>query len=214
MRGLLLGILFIVVVGIGGLVYRNAAERPFEPRACPLDAVLCPDGTSVGRSGLSCTFRACPPPNVSLAEVDIAFAVPAGFTPAPLPDDVSVAAYEMSSAPMADGDTIIIRRYPILASSTALETMRRTALGGTSGAPVGAASFSSATLGTHRYAVAAIERFEGVVDTAYYLARAHDVLRFDAIDKGVTRWTDPNLDVSTLPAHAALLSLLATLQGS
>src|SRR3989344_7818260 len=136
MIGLLLGILLIVVVGIGGLVYRNAAEHPLEPRACPLDAVLCPDGTSVGRSGLSCTFRACPPPNVSLAGVGIAFAVPAGFTPAPLPDEASVAAYDMSSAPTADGDTVVIRRYRINASSTALETIQQTAIGGASGEPV------------------------------------------------------------------------------
>ncbi|MDP2651967.1 MAG: hypothetical protein Q8O94_02435, partial [bacterium] len=60
--------------------------------------------------------------------------------------------------------------------------------------------------------VVSIERFEGVIDTAYYLARSGDVLRFDAIDRG-TDWTNPNLDISALPAHAALLKLLATLQG-
>ncbi len=28
--------------------------------ACPMDALLCPDGSSVGRSGPNCEFAACP----------------------------------------------------------------------------------------------------------------------------------------------------------
>jgi len=107
----------------------------------------------------------------------------------------------------------VIRRYAINASTTALETIQQTAIGGASGAPVSATSFSSTVLGTHRFTVVSIERFEGVIDTAYYLARATDVLRFDAIDRGVMNWTDPNLDQSTLPAHSAIVKLLSTLQG-
>jgi hypothetical protein len=74
--------------------------------------------------------------------------------------------------------------------------------------------YSSTVLGTHRFTVVSIERFEGVIDTAYYLARptSGDVLRFDAIDRGVPNWTDQTLDLSTLPAHAALAKLLANLQ--
>lgn len=214
MKSLLLGIVFIVVIGVGGLVYRNAIEHSFRPIACPLDALLCPDGTAVARQGLSCTFPACPSPNVSFANVDIAFVVPTGFTPAPLPDSASVVAYEMSTAPLADGDAIVVRSYNIPASSTALATIQQTAIGGASGVPVSATSFTSTVLGTYRFTVVSIERFEGVIDTAYYLARAADVLRFDAIDRGVTNWMDTNLETSTLPAHAALQKLLATLQGS
>lgn len=214
MKSLLLGIVFIIVIGVGGLVYRNAVEHSLRPIACPLDALLCPDGTMVARQGLSCTFPACAPPNVSLADVGVAFVVPTGFTPAPLPDNASVVAYEMSAAPFADGDTIVVRRYDIPASSTALATIQETAIGGASGLPVSATSFTSTMLGTYRFTVVSIERFEGVIDTAYYLARAKDVLRFDAIDRGVTNWMEANLDVSTLPAHTALQKLLTTLQGS
>jgi hypothetical protein len=210
MKGLLLGILVIIILGIGGLVYRNALEHPSQPIACPLDALVCPDGTSVSRTGSSCTFPVCPPPNVTLSDVTISFALPEGFTIAALPDAASVAAYEMSVA--SSTADIVIRRYTIIASSTALAIIQQTAIGGASGAPVSATSFSSTVLGNHRFTVVSIERFEGVIDTAFYLARGTDVLRFDAVDKGAD-WTNQNLDISTLPAYAALVKLLTTLQG-
>lgn len=212
MKSLLLGILAIIIIGIGGLVYRNAVEHPFQPITCPLDAMVCPDGTSVARTGTSCTFPACPAPNVSLTDVGIAFAIPTGFVVAQIPDAASIVAYEISAASTTENNSIVIRRFPITASSTALATIQQTAIGGASGAPVSVTSFTSTVLGNHRFTVVSIERFEGVVDTAYYLARGTDVLRFDAIDRG-TDWTNPNLDVSKLPAHSALAKLLTTLQG-
>ncbi len=213
MKGLLTGILFVSILGFGGFVYRNVLERPIQPVACPLDAKLCPDGTSVSREGLSCVFPACPPPSVSLANVGISFAVPEGFSDTALPDAESVAAYEIPVNAALSPATLIIRRYPIAASSTALATIQKTAIGGTSGLPVAITAYSSTVFGTHRFTVVSIERFEAVVVTAYYLARATDVLRFDAIDRDVLNWTDPNLNVTTLPAHAALIRLLTTLQG-
>ena len=216
MKSLFLGILLIIVLGIGGLVYRNAVEHPTQPIACPMDAKLCPDGSSVGRTGLSCTFPVCPSPNVSLSSVGIAFAVPSGFTNTNLTDSNSVAAYEIPVDPSSEESianaSIVIRRFAINASTTALTTIQQTAIGGASGMPVSVTSFTSTVLGTHRFTVVSIERFEGVIDTAYYLARNNDVLRFDAIDRG-TDWTNPNLDISVLPAHSALTKLLMTLQG-
>ncbi|MHB8660857.1 MAG: hypothetical protein ACYC75_02900 [Minisyncoccota bacterium] len=218
MKSFLWGIVIIVLVVIGGLIYRNAVEHPQQPIACPLDALVCPDGTAVSRTGSSCTFPACPPPNVSLADVSISFALPDGFTAtSTLPDGASIAAYELSAATSTASSTssvnIIIRRYAINASSTPLATIQQTAISATSGLPVPATQFSSTVLGNHRFTVVLIQRFEGIVDTAYYLARSTDVLRFDAIDSGVTGWTDPSLNVSTLAAHAALEKLLSTLQG-
>lgn len=222
MRGLLLGILFIVLLGFGGFAYRNVAERSTRPVACPLDALVCPDGTAVSRTGLSCSFPACQPPNVSLSNVAIAFAVPSGFAATTLPDAASVAAYESSvAASSTQAADIVIRRYAVSASSdsttspqaTALSTIQQTAIGGASGLPISATRFTSTMLGNHRFTVVSIERFEGVVNTAYYLARGTDVLRFDAIDRGVMGWGDSRLDVSALPAHAALAKLLSTLQG-
>lgn len=211
MKSLLWGILLISVIGIGGFVYRNAVEHPSQPIACPMDARQCPDGTSVARIGISCTFPVCPPPNVSFPDINLSFAVPAGFSLSKLPDSTSVAAYESPAvASSTDVSSIVIRRYQIAASSTAFATMQQTAVSGTSGAPVSATSFTSTVLNGHRFTIVSIERFEGVIDTAYYLARTTDVLRFDAIDRGAD-WTNPSLDVAKLPAHEALVKLLMTL---
>lgn len=59
-KSLLFGLLIILLVGIGGFVYRNAVEHSSRSIACPLDAKLCPDGTAVGRSGPACEFAQCP----------------------------------------------------------------------------------------------------------------------------------------------------------
>lgn len=212
MKNLLLGALLLLLIGAGGLVYRNAVEHPGQPIACPLDAEICPDGTSVSRTGLSCTFPACPPPNISLSSIGAAFALPDGFVSVALPDAASVAAYALATSSATSTADIVIRRYTLTASSTALAIIQQTAIDPTSGTPAPVTAFSSTVLGTHRFTVVALERSKGVVDTAYYLTRGTDVLRFDAIDAGVTNWTDPNLDLSTLPARAALRKLLTTLQ--
>ncbi len=213
MKSLFLGILVIIIVGFGGLVYRNATEHPTQPIACPLDAMVCPDGTSVARTGTSCTFSACPPPNTSLPDAAVAFAIPEGFAATALPDTASIAAYDTAGgASSTEPASIFIRRFTINASSTALATIQQTAINIPSGLPAGATSFTSSVVGNHRFTVVTVERFEGVIDTAYYLARASDVLRFDAIDRNAD-WTNPNLDVLALPAHAALAKLLISLQG-
>ncbi|MDO8566624.1 MAG: hypothetical protein Q7R58_00535 [bacterium] len=211
MKSLLWGIVLILFVGIGGFIYRNAVEYPARSNACPLDAMVCPDGTSVARTGVSCTFPACASPNVSLPDINITFAVPEGFSSTTLPDAASVAAYRMPGPTPTEPSDIIIRRFAIDASSTPLSIIKQTAIGGSSGLPVNATLFTSTVLGDNRFTIVPIERFEAVINTAYYLARGADVLRFDAIDRGAANWMDPNLDVSTLPAHAALLKLLVTL---
>ncbi|OGG78446.1 hypothetical protein A3A36_01975 [Candidatus Kaiserbacteria bacterium RIFCSPLOWO2_01_FULL_52_12b] len=221
MRSLLLGIVLIILVGVGGLVYRNAIEYPTRQIACPMDAQVCPNGTTVSRTVPSCTFSACLPPNVSLPDIGIAFALPTGFvavTDRTTPDAARIAMYQTSTTPLTDvGGTIIIRRYAINTSmgstsspqATALATIQQTAIGGASGLPVSVTSFTSTVLGTHRFTVVTIERF---VNVAYYLARGSDVLRFDAIDRGVD-WTNPSLDITKLPTQTALRKMLTTLQG-
>lgn len=214
MKSLFFGILLIILLGVGGLVYRNAVEHPLQPIACPVDAFVCPDGTSVSRTGSSCTFAVCPPPNISLASGGISFALPDGFGDTAAPDAASIAAYALSpSASSTSNASIVVRRYAVDASSTPLSVIQQTAINGASGEPVSATAFTSTVLGTHRFTVVTLERFEGAIDTAYYLARTKDVLRFDAIDTGVPNWTDADLDESALPAHAALITLLTTLQG-
>lgn len=194
-------------------MYRNAVEYPARPSACQLDAKVCPDGTAVGRTGSDCAFPACPAPNVSLTDIGIAYAVPEGFVSAELPDSASIVAYEKPSGGSLSQASIVVRRYFIDASSTPLDVMKQTAIGGASGSPVPVTSFSSTVIGNHRFTVVSIERFEAVINTAYYLARVSDVLRFDAIDRDVLNWMEPSLNVSKLPANAALRGLLTTLEG-
>lgn len=213
MKSLLLGVVLIIILGFGGLVYKNAVKHPIRPVACQMDAKVCPDGTSVGRTGSDCAFPACPAPNVSLPDIGIAYAVPDGFVSAELADPLSIATYEKPADGSLSSASIVIRRYAIIASSTALATIQKTAIGGASGLPVPTTAYSSTVIGTKRFTVVNIERFEAVINTAYYLARASDVLRFDAIDRDVLNWMEPSLDVSKLPANTALRGLLTTLEG-
>ncbi len=214
MKSLFFGILLIIVIGIGGLVYRNAVEHPTQPIACPTTEFICPDGTKVTHIGNSCEFPVCPSPNVTLASAGISFALPEGYSATTLRDEASIATYTKPASASSTSDaSIIIRQYAISASSTALSIIQQTAIGGASGMPVSVTSFTSSMIGGRRFSVATVERFEGVVDTSYYFARGADVLRFDAIDMNVANWTDSNLDISALPAHKALIKLLVTLQG-
>ena len=212
MKTLLYGIFLIVLVGFGGLVYRNAVEHPNQPIACPMDAKICPDGTSVAREGLSCTFAECSLPNIMLADVGIAFAIPDGFTAAPLPESSNTIA-DFQSVISASTSEIWIQRLPINASSTALATIQANALSDGSGLPIPVTAFTSSVIGNHRFTVVQIGRFEGQINTAYFLARTTDVLSFTAIDRGVDS-VNPNLNIPELPAHKALIKLLGTLQGS
>jgi hypothetical protein len=213
MKNLLLGIALIIIIGVGGLLYRNAVEYSNRQIACPMDAMVCPDGTSVAREGLSCVFPVCSFPNVFLPEMEISFAIPSGFFPI-TPDAASAISYELSSqASSTETDSIYIQSFSIEPSSTALEVIRKTAISDGSGLPVPISFFTSTVIVNHRFTVVPIGRFEGVVGTAYYFARANDVLRFEAIDRGVVDWMDSNLDASSLPAHTALKELLTTLQG-
>ncbi len=218
MKILLAGIVLIIVLGVGGLIYRNAIEHSNQPIACPADAKVCPDGTAVGRVGTTCNFPVCPPPNVTLAGTGLAFALPAGYVANDQGGaDSTVLAMFVSPSLATTTKSIVIHWYPFTASTTdstaALQIIQSTALGDASGIPVAPTAFTSTTLGTHHFSVVLLGRFEGVVHTVYYLVRTSDVLRFDAIDSGAD-WTNPALDTAKLPANQDVQALLTTLQGN
>lgn len=212
MKSLLWGIVLIIILGVGGLIYRNAVESPSQSQvvACPVNYYQCPDGTQVAHLPNSCDFPACGAPNVSFPDSNIAFALPDGFSATTTPDAASIAAY--TNAASSSTATIVIRQFAVTASSTALDTIKQTAVSATSGAPVPVTSLSATVIGGKNFTVAPIERFEGTVDTAYYFARGSDVLRFDAIDTDVSNWNSTGLDITQLPAASALHQLLTTLQ--
>lgn len=59
-------IIIIAVLGIAGVVFLSQGQvaGPNVPEgeqiACTMDALICPDGSGVGRSGPKCEFQACP----------------------------------------------------------------------------------------------------------------------------------------------------------
>jgi hypothetical protein len=218
MKALLWGVLFIILVGIGGFIYRNAVSRPpVATGACTADAKICPDGSTLGRMAPDCNFPACPVPNVTLAAPGIVFALPEGYAEDQnaLGVDASLIA-SYGTAPLdPDGppaQSITIHDYALASSTSAAAIIHSTAIGDASGAPVSPSSFSAAYLGRNTYTMAVVGRFEGVVHVSYYLPRTTDVLRFDAIDQGVLNWSDSSLDLTTLPANKALRALLTTMQ--
>ncbi len=64
-------ILIILALGVLGFIaLRSSSQMAPEsvPQGCTMEAKLCPDGSSVGRTGPNCEFEACPqkistPPN-------------------------------------------------------------------------------------------------------------------------------------------------------
>ncbi len=59
----LIGLILVATVG-ALFVYTLNQKTEEGPIACTMDAMICPDGTAVGRTGPECTFPACPTPSV------------------------------------------------------------------------------------------------------------------------------------------------------
>jgi hypothetical protein len=219
LKQLLGALVLLMVVGLGGFLYRNSIEMQARaPRisvsgACTQEAMVCPDGTAVGRTGPSCSFAVCKAPNVSLADHKLAFVLPVSYKEnLSAATDTIIGAYEKEST-TTPKDALVIRDYAIPAGSTAQEVLLAETTYETSGnKPKSISEFKKVTIGGNTFEVVTVERFEAVVHTLYYLARTNDVLRFEALDHGVTNWSDAKLDVATLPTHKAMLQLLGTLQ--
>lgn len=215
MKQLLAGVVVLFVVGIGSFLYRNTVERPgitaAEP-ACTLEAKLCPDGTSVGRTGPSCEFAPCAPPNVEIPEVGIALVVPPGYASE---SGSALATFRKPSLSDTPAHTITVYRYPIPEGETAEDViLENTRYQPADMAAEDVSRFTDVSLNGRVFREIVIERFEAVVHSAYYLARENDVLRFDIVEHDVTDWMEPTLQVQQLPEHAAFLGMLRTLESS
>src|SRR5262249_13461451 len=75
-------------------------------------------------------------------------------------------------------------------------------------------AYAPRIIGTRTFLSFTIERFEGVVHSAYFLPRTSDVLEFDITEHDVASWTDPRLIPDNLPPHQALVKMLGTLEES
>ena len=220
MKELLAGVVILLVIGIAGFFYRNTLEHPNVPAgptatACTQEAKICPDGTSVGRSGPDCAFAVCAPPNTEDAELGIGFVIPTGYTANPdaIGAEPTLSAVFEKPSKGSVPNTILIRSYPIPAGKTASDVMLAHTTYVSSGkAATSMSEFKTKLIQGKTFYSVVLERFEGQVESAYYLPRANDVLEFEVQEKDVTNWTDSKLDVETLPEHQALLKMLATLQ--
>jgi hypothetical protein len=224
MKQLIAGVVIILVIGVAGFFYRNVTEHAVQPLAtttgsiaCTSDAKVCPDGASVGRTGPSCAFPACPPPNVEVPEANIAFVLPFGYvqTEAGTSTQETLRIYEKEGIASGTPQVIDIKHYAIPAGKSADDAILANAVHATSGKPAKAMTeFTIEVIGGKSFYVFQTERFEGTVETAYFLPRANDVLRFDVVERNVTNWSDSKLNISALPEHAVLETMLATLQTS
>ncbi len=217
MKTLFAGIVLILLIGFAGFFYRNVAERnALPPVACTMEAKICPNGESVGRTGPSCEFTACPLPNVEINDVQVSFVLPEGYVVdenALGAEPTLIAAFVKPSLSDSVPHTIMIRRYEIPAGESADDVI----LAHTRYQPADMQAedferFEPVLINGKTFRATVIERFEGQVESAYFLARATDVLRFTVVERDVTDWTNPDLVVSDLPEHQALLQMLATLQ--
>ena len=219
MKQLIALVVILVVLGIGGFMYRNALEHPVAiapaQTACTMEAKLCPDGTSVGRSGPDCSFAPCKLPNAEDAAIRIAFVVPSGYVAnadAIGADETLRAVFDKSSKEQIP-HSIIIRNYPIPEGKKGDDVILANTMFEPSGmTPKSMKEFKPVIINGKTYQTAVIERFEGQVHSAYYLVRAKDVLKFEVLEKDVTEWMSPTLVVDQLPEHRALQLLLSSLQ--
>jgi hypothetical protein len=62
MKKVFIILIILVLGGVGFKLYSNYSHSSpqNEVGACTTEALLCPDGSAVGRQGLQCTFTACP----------------------------------------------------------------------------------------------------------------------------------------------------------
>lgn len=217
MKGLLAGIVFIIVIGVGGFLYRNTFEHPAvvtpDPIACTMEAKLCPDGTSVGRSGPNCVFAACALPNAEDTQIGISFVIPAGYTANAdaIGADETLRAVFDKPAKGEVPHSIVIRRYPIEAGQTATSTIISHTMYEPSGnSATSLKEFKVKTTGDKKFLCATLERFEGQVHTVCYFPRTGDVLRFEMLEKDVD-WTNPKLNIDALPEHTLFYKMLGML---
>jgi len=215
MKSLVFGIVLILLIGTAGFFYRNVAERGGVPEqvACTADAKMCPDGSSVGRTAPSCEFAACAFPNVEVSDAGVALVVPSGYENASEPARPLLVRLLKPSASESVSHTITVSQYPIPEGQTGDEVI----LAHTRYQPADMdaedfSRFETTIINGKTYRSTVIERFEALVQSAYYLVRENDVFVFSVTEHDVTDWMNPELVVEELPEHQALLSLLSTLQ--
>jgi len=214
MKQLLFGVVLLILIGIAGFFYRTTVENPGPITACPMDAKMCPDGSTVGRVAPLCEFTACP--STTDAGAGVSYSVPEGYVADEnaYGADLSLrGAFVKPTLSDSVRHTITIRQYPIAEGETANDVI----LANTRFQPADMQAdsmdrFEPVTINGKTYQSVVIERFEAIVHSAYFLARENDVLKFEIVEHDVVDWMEPSLAVKKLPEHAAFLQMLGTVE--
>lgn len=215
MKQLLFGIVLLVLIGIVGFFYRNAIEAPGPVTACPMDAKVCPDGSSVGRVAPLCQFAACPSGTTD-TDTGISYLIPEGYVAdenAYGADTSLRGAFVKPSLSGTPLHTITIRQYAIAEGESANDVI----LANTRFQPADMQAdsmdrFEPVTINGKTYQSVVIERFEAIIHSAYFLIRENDVLKFEIVEHDVVDWMEPTLAIKKLPEHAAFIKMLGTVQ--
>lgn len=219
MKQLLAGVVILFVVGFGSFLYRNTVERPGITAAmpvCTLEAKICPDGTSVGRTGPACEFAPCALPNVEIPDRGISFVIPTGYVAdenAPGSGIQLLAAFVKPSLAGNPQHRIAVYRFEIREGETANDViLENTRYQPADMQAEDLSQFEDLSVNGRVFKETTIERFEAMVHSSYYLVREKDVLRFDITEHDVTGWMEPGLSIRDLPEHTGFLGILRTLQ--
>ncbi len=215
------GIVLIFLLGIGGFLYRTAIESSYQNvGVCSFETKTCPDGSLVGRSGPSCLFTSCLPPNVELPSAGISFVLPVGYTSMAVGSSTPlsrIAAYTKKTLTNASTteSTLTMFRYSVQQGKTASEVIRAHA-----SLTSPELSFSqlrnvtSVTLGTNTFSYIILGKSTNIVRSVYYVAHKQSVFLFFVTENGTFNWSDQSLKIDSLSGDKALRTLLATLQFS
>jgi hypothetical protein len=211
MKELIALLAFVLVVGVGGFLYRNALERPLVGGGggvspCASDAQICPDGTAIARSGAACAFAPCPFPNVEIG--DIALVVPSGFVAvtAATTDPAVVGVFDAAALSGAAGGRIEVRHYAVPAGASANETVLATAQSVEGALPESMLAFTPIIVNGATFEVIDLGTPEAP-RTGYYLLRESSVLRIDAIEPPAGEGAER---AQGQPVREAVLKMLGT----
>lgn len=220
MKSLIFGVVLILILGVGGFVYKNVMETGKGPLgsgvvACTADAKLCPDGSGVGRVGPECEFAPCPLPNIELPQAHLSFVLPDGYVTDENAYGADTTLLGAFVKPAGENifHTITVRSYSIEDGMSADEVMlAHTVFQPADMQATSKEKFAPVLINGRTFEHVVVERFEALVESTYYLVREKDVLAFDITEHNVSDWMEPSLDVGSLTEHKALLSMLSTIQ--
>ena len=185
MKELLLGIVVIILLGIGSVLYSTVMQMD-KPTACTLEARQCPGGSFVGRTGPSCEFAACP------SDI-VAFTPPRGFQDSLmiLSSMVEGRVGFYTKAPSVVSNNITVFIYKMLQEETVEDVLlKRVVLSPSDLHPESIHKFEKIVIGDREVYRIINERFEASVEVTYGIPLDGFVVLVALRDVAVENWME------------------------